>query len=104
MEKIVAIAGAVLGHHRESPLATSAWWGMLCTHPNHRGKGLSKILGAMTIHVMADRYGATSFYTGVRRDNRVSQAVCARLRVLRSEYAVLMAMSPKLSESGPLTR
>lgn len=102
--KIAAIAGSVLGHHDQSPLATSAWWGMLCTHPAHRGKGLSKMLGAMTIRGMATRYGATSFYTGVRRDNAVSQAVCTRLGVHRSEYSVLMAMSPKLSDSGPLTR
>ena len=101
---IVAIAGSVLGHHRDSPLATSAWWGMLCTHPAHRGKGLSKILGALTIKAMAARHGATSFYTGVRRDNAVSQAVCARLGVRRTDYAVLMALSPELSSGGPLTR
>jgi len=102
--KIVAIAGSVLAHHRDSPLATSAWWGMLCTHPTHRGKGLSKILGAMTIQAMATRHGAKSFYTGVRRDNAVSQAVCTRLGVRRTEYSVLMAMSPELSGGGPLTR
>lgn len=102
--KVVAIAGSVLAHHRDSPLATSAWWGMLCTHPAHRGKGLSKILGAATIRAMAARHGATSFYTGVRRDNAVSQAVCARLGVCRTDYAVLMALSPELSSGGPLTR
>lgn len=102
--KIVAIAGSVLAHHRDSPLATSAWWGMLCTHPAHRGKGLSRFLGAMTIRAMATRHGATSFYTGVRHDNAVSQAVCTRLGVRRTEYAVLMALGPELAGSGPLTR
>jgi GNAT superfamily N-acetyltransferase len=102
--KIGAIAGSVLAHHRDSPLATSAWWGMLCTHPAHRGKGLSKILGAMTIQAMAARHGATSFYTGVRHDNPVSQTVCTRLGVRRTEYAVLMALSPELAGGGPLTR
>jgi len=102
--KIVAIAGSVLAHHRDSPLAASAWWGMLCTHPAHRGKGLSKILGAMTIRAMAGRHGATSFYTGVRRDNAVSQTVCMRLGVRRTEYTVLMALSPEFAGGGPLTR
>lgn len=102
--KIVAIAGSVLAHNQDSPLATSAWWGMLCTHPAHRGKGLSKILGAMTIQAMATRHGATSFYTGVRHDNAVSQAVCVRLGVRRTEYTVLMALSPELAGGGPLTR
>lgn len=102
--KIVAIAGSVLAHHQDSPLATSAWWGMLCTHPAHRGKGLSKILGAMTIRAMAARHGATSFYTGVRHDNPVSQTVCTRLGVRRTEYAVLMALGPELAGGGPLTR
>jgi GNAT superfamily N-acetyltransferase len=102
--KIVAIAGSVLAHHQDSPLATSAWWGMLCTHPAHRGKGLSKILGAMTIRAMATRHGATSFYTGVRPDNAVSHAVCTRLGVRRTEYTVLMALRPELSSGGPLTR
>ena len=102
--KIVAIAGSVLAHHQDSPLAASAWWGMLCTHPAHRGKGLSKILGAMTIRAMAARHGATSFYTGVRSDNPVSQTVCTRLGVRRTEYAVLMALGPELAGGGPLTR
>jgi GNAT superfamily N-acetyltransferase len=101
---IVAIAGSVLGHHRDSPLAGSAWWGMLCTHPDHRGRGLSKILGAMSMLAMARRHGATSFYTGVRRNNAVSQAVCMRLGVRRTEHSVLMAVSPEISGGGPLTR
>ncbi len=101
---IAAIAGAVLGHHRDHALADSAWWGMLCTHPEHRGRGLSKILGALTMLEMAELHGATSFYTGVRADNRVSQAVCNGLGVRRSEYSVVMVVSPDLAGSGPVTR
>jgi len=102
--RIVAIAGAVLGHHRAHPLANSAWWGMLCTHPEHRGRGLSKLLGALTMLEMAERHGATSFYTGVRGDNHVSQSVCNGLGVCRSEYAVVMVVSPDVAGSGPVTR
>ena len=101
---IVSIAGSVLAHHRDSSLAASAWWGMLCTHPDHRGKGLSKLLGARTMLAMAKRHGATSFYTGIRRENAVSQAVCTRLGVHRTEYAVVMAMNVQAAGGGPLTR
>jgi GNAT superfamily N-acetyltransferase len=102
--RVVAIAGSVLGHHRDSELAASAWWGMLCTHPEHRGRGLSKMLGAMTILEMAERHGATSFYTGVHSDNLVSQAVCNGLGIRRTENSVLMIISPELSGNGPVTR
>lgn len=102
--RIVAIAGSVLAHHRDSPLAASAWWGMLCTHPDHRGKSLSKILGAKTMLAIAERHGATSFYTGIRRENAVSQAVCTRLGVRRTEYVVLMAMDVEASGGKSLTR
>jgi GNAT superfamily N-acetyltransferase len=101
---IVAIAGSVLPHHRDSALAASAWWGMLCTHPDHRSRGLSKILGARAMLAMAKRHGATSFYTGIRRENAVSQAVCTRLGVCRTEYAVLMAMDVAASGGESLTR
>jgi GNAT superfamily N-acetyltransferase len=101
---IVAIAGSVLGHHHDHPLADSAWWGMLCTHADHRGRGLSKILGALVMLDMAERHGATSFYTGVRSDNHVSQSVCNSLGVCRSEYSVVMVVSPDLAGSGPVTR
>ncbi|MEZ5786052.1 MAG: GNAT family N-acetyltransferase [Xanthobacteraceae bacterium] len=101
---IVAIAGSVLAHHRDNALAASAWWGMLCTHPDHRGKSLSKILGARTMLAMAARHGATSFYTGIRRENAVSQAVCTRLGVRRTAYAVLMAVNVEASGGKSLTR
>lgn len=101
---IVAIAGSVLPHHRDSSLAASAWWGMLCTHPDHRGRSLSKILGARTMLAMAARHGATSFYTGIRRENAVSQAVCTRLGVRRTEYAVVMAVNVEASGGKSLTR
>lgn len=102
--RIVAIAGSVLAHHRDSSLAGSAWWGMLCTHPDHRGQGLSKLLGARTMLAMAQRHGATSFYTGIRRENELSQAVCTRLGIRRTEYAVLMATDAEATGGGPLTR
>jgi GNAT superfamily N-acetyltransferase len=102
--RIVAIAGSVLPHHPDSALAASAWWGMLCTHPDHRGRGLSRILGAKTILAMAQRHGATSFYTGIRRENAVSQAVCTRLGVCRTNLVVLMAMNVEASGGKSLTR
>lgn len=102
--QIVAIAGSVLPHHQDSALATSAWWGMLCTHPDHRGRRLSTILGARTILAMAERHGATSFYTGIRRENAVSQAVCTRLGVCRTSYVVLMALNTEASGGKSLTR
>lgn len=102
--RIGAIAGSVLPHHQDNALASSAWWGMLCTHPDHRGCGLSKILGARTMLAMAERHGAISFYTGIRRENAVSQAVCTRLGVCRTEHVVLMAMDVEATGGKSLTR
>ncbi len=100
--RIVAIAGAVLGHHRDSALVGSAWAGPLCTHRDHRGRGLATILGALNLLEIAERCGARSFYSGVRRDCPMSVAVWERLGLHRTNYSVMTVVSPDMSADDPI--
>ena len=91
--RIVAIAGSVLPHHRDSSLAASAWWGMLCTHPDHRGKGLSKFSAQEPCWRWPSVTAPRAFTPGFAA-RMPSRKRCARgLGFDRTDYAVLMAMN-----------
>jgi GNAT superfamily N-acetyltransferase len=102
--RIAAIAGAVLGHHRNSALASSAWAGPVCTHRDHRGRGLATILGALTLLELAERCDARSFYAAVRHDCPASVAVCERLGLHRTAYSVMTIVSPDASGNGTIVQ
>jgi hypothetical protein len=101
----VACAGAAAFLH--SDLADDdgyCWWGMLATLPERRGARLSLLLGAMAMIAMYDRYGATSFFTGVEVGNSPSEAVCTRIGLRPEGASILVAADPSLIPGGRLTK
>lgn len=100
----VACSGAVKRHQPGSPFADAAWWGMLATREDTRGRGFSRYLGALAMVAMADRYGARRFYTGVRTDNAVSQKLCRSLGLGDCGLAVMAVLDPARFGDVKLTR
>ena len=52
---------------------------------------------------MADRFDVARFYTGIRKDNAASQAVCSKPGICKSDYAVV-ALDPFVFGAQPLTK
>lgn len=101
---IAACASAVMRNHPDSRFATASWWGMLATREADRGRALSLYLGARAALHMYDKFGATSFYTGVRKDNIASRHVCQKLGVVESDYACLAILDPEFFGDGGYTK
>lgn len=102
--EVAACSGAVMGNHRDSPWARTSWWGMLATRAQDRGKSLSLYLGALALLRMHETFGATTFYTGVRRDNAVSRHICEKLGVVESGYACMAFLDPAAFGDGGFTK
>lgn len=101
----VACAGAAAFLHADRAGDDgSCWWGMLATLPERRGARLSLLLGAMAMIAMNDRYGATSFFTGVEPGNSPSEAVCTRIGLRPGGTSILVAADPSLIPGGRLTK
>ncbi|MBF9031083.1 GNAT family N-acetyltransferase [Rhodobacterales bacterium HKCCE3408] len=82
----VATAGSYAMHAPHTPRATEAFWGVLATREDHRGQGLAARLGAMAIEHMWETKGMRAFNTGIKPENLASQAACAKLGVLNTEW------------------
>lgn len=80
-----------------------AWWGMLATDPDHRGKRLALILGAMAMVHMHDRHGFTSVMTGVVPGNTASEVVCARCGLADSGERIFTIVDPGALAGGKMT-
>lgn len=101
----VACAGAAAFLHSDRAAEDGyCWWGMLATLPERRGARLSLLLGAMAMIAMSDRYGATSFFTGVEVGNSPSEAVCTRIGLRPGGTSILVAADPTLIPGGRLTK
>jgi hypothetical protein len=96
----VATASSFMLHHPQNPNGKVAFWGMLATRPDRRGEKIGLILGAMAIRHMWDRHGARGFMTGVRADNPSSQALCAKLGVLPSDWIYASCLDRSLFTSA----
>lgn len=101
---VAACAGAIMRNQPGSRFARASWWGMLATRPADRGLGLSLQLGARAALHMHERFGAATFYTGVRRDNAVSRHVCRKLGVDESGHACLAVLDPDVFGTSGYTR
>lgn len=101
---VAALSGACKAHHPETDWADTAWWGMLATRDDWRGRRLSLWLGALALTAMADEFGARRFYTGVRSDNAPSQNICRKLGLGDSGLVVLSASDPEAFGDEPLTK
>lgn len=99
-----ACAGAVLGGHPESRMSRTAWWGMLATRPEDRGKSLSLYLGALAVLYLHETCGAEEFFTGIRSDNHVSRHLCAKLGVVPTSLACMAVLDPVFFGKDGLTK
>lgn len=102
--QIVASGGACMAYHPGSSRADEAFWGMLATHEDWRGKRLGCWVGAQIIQDMAEKFGAGGFSSGVKPDNPSSQAMCSRLGVGQSVYVYAGAVDPTAFEDASITR
>lgn len=82
----VATASSYAMHAPNTPRATEAFWGVLATREDYRGQGLAGFLGAMAIEYMWEQVGMRAFNTGIKAENVASQAACAKLGVLNTDW------------------
>ena len=102
---VVSCAATSAFAHKDHPVwADQAWWGMLATDPSRRGQRLALILGAMAIRDMAADFGFRNFMTGVVPGNAPSEAVCARMGLVRGESAIIGCADPHALTSGRMTK
>lgn len=101
---VAATSASVMRNHPETDWADAAWWGMLATRDDWRGKRLSLWLGALALTAMADEYGARRFYTGVRSDNAPSQRICRKLGLGDSGLVTISAADPEAFGDEPVTK
>lgn len=89
--------------HRDSPRAAQAWWGMLATAEDRRGAGIALVLGAHSMRAARDRFAMASVFTGVRKGNAASEAICAHLGLAWQGDHFVVAADPVALAGGRLT-
>jgi hypothetical protein len=104
MGAVIATATARMIFHEKSHHANDAFWGLLATREDHRGKGLALHLGAQAMVMVVERFGATGFFAGVGADNKASNALCARLEVRPSDYIGLACSDPESFKRDSITK
>jgi len=102
--KAVATASSYMSNHPHSPHTTDAFWGMLATREDWRGKGIALALGAHSIVWMWENLGARSFNTGLTADNTASIELCAKSGVIPSEWTFIGCVDPDVFGSSSITR
>ena len=92
--RAVATASSYMSHHPSSHRASDAFWGLLATREDRRGERIALLLGAQAIIWMWETHRARAFTTAVKADDEVSMALCRKLAVRRSEWAVVGCVDP----------
>lgn len=100
----VATASSFMIHHRSSPRATDAFWGMLATRDDRRGEKIALLLGARAIIHMWEQHGARGFMTGVRADNSPSQALCRKLGVSATDWIYATCLDKEMFGGSSVTK
>lgn len=100
----VAASGSFLTFHPDNVRHTKAFWGMLATREDRRGEKIALVLGAMAVIDMWENKGARGFFTGIRSDNAVSKAVCAKMGVVETEYCLVVGADPAHFGDTPMTK
>ncbi|MEE4188693.1 MAG: GNAT family N-acetyltransferase [Roseobacter sp.] len=80
------------------------FWGMLTTHPDWRGTGLSTLLGGSLLLQMRDEFGFSQFYTGVEPGNAPSEAVCSRLGLRTNGNRIVTLADATRLPGGRMTK
>jgi len=103
--QVVSSAYAARYINGTSALANSeCFWGMLTTHPDWRGKGLSVLLGRMLLDQMSKDFGFTHFYTGITPGNVPSEAVCSKIGLVHSGNHLVTMADPARVPGGRITK
>lgn len=102
--KPVSAASSFVMHHPDSARANDVFWGMLATRDAWRGKKLGLLLGAKTIIHMWEQEGARNFSTGVRAENRPSQALCEKLSVRDTNWVYASCIDAELLGGDSITK
>lgn len=102
--KPVSAAASFVMHNPRSGRADDVFWGMLATRDEWRGKKLGLLLGAQAIVHMWEKEGARAFSTGVRAENRPSQALCGKLSVRDTDWAYAWGLDAGLLGGDSITR
>lgn len=100
---VCCAAAAGFAHPDNSQRGWQCWWGMLATDPDRRGQKLALILGAMAMQQMHQRFGFTSFMTGVQPGNAPSEAVCRASGLQDRGRVILTAVDAAALPGGKLT-
>ncbi len=101
---VVGATASVMQFHPASRKAGLAWWGMLATDETRRGQGVAIVMGAMSLLAMNERFGTKAFFTGIRKGNEASEALCARLGLAPTEAHDVIAIEPAVLSGGRLTK
>lgn len=102
-QPVACSAAAAHAHPSDPEFGREAWWGMLATDPDHRGKRLALTLGAMAMVEMHDRHGFTRFMTGVVPGNAASEAVCAKCGLADRGQRIFTVVDPSALAGGKMT-
>ena len=100
----VATASSFMPHHRSSPRAKDAFWGMLATREDRRGERIALLLGAQAIVHMWEQHGARGFMTGVRKDNSSSRALCNKLGVNATDWIYATCIDKEMFGESSITK
>ena len=100
----VGVAAAIAENPPNSNETHRAWWGMLSTAEQWRGRGIAKLLGAMALVAMAERHKIQFFGTGIRAGNTESANLCLGLGFSPSGLLDLMAIDPMTMSGGRMTK
>lgn len=101
---VVGATASVMQFHPAGRKAGLAWWGMLATDERRRGQGIAIVMGAMSLLAMNGRFGTKAFFTGIRKGNDASEALCARLGLAPTEAHDVIAIDPAVLSGGRLTK
>ncbi|MBT8459657.1 MAG: GNAT family N-acetyltransferase [Boseongicola sp.] len=102
--RAVSCAAAIENFHFSSRRADHAFWGMLSTLPEWRGRKIALILGAQAMVSFHEDYGISRFTTGVRAENGASMALCAKLDMLPGKWCTYVGMDPAQFSSAQVTK
>lgn len=92
----VATAASYAMHGAGTPRASEAFWGVLATREDYRGRGLAAWLGALAIEHMWENEGMRAFNTGIKSENLASQAACAKLGILETEWVTAFCFDDEM--------
>lgn len=102
--RAVSCGAGIETFHPKSLRSDHAFWGMLSTSPEWRGRKIALILGARAMVTLFEDYGFSKFTTGVRADNAGSMALCAKLDMLPGKWCSFVGMDPANFTSERVTK